>query len=85
MYQGSFEDKNEHANVFVNYLEAAINLIVEDKQSDMIGYNKFYVDNKFNINRVKNKWEGLLKDLLIKYPTPESRAFPKEMFTYRTT
>jgi glycosyltransferase involved in cell wall biosynthesis len=85
MYHGNFEDKNEHANVFVNYLEAAINLIVEKKQGDMLGYNKFYVDNKFNINRVKNKWEALLNDLLSKYPTPESRAFPKEMFTYRTT
>lgn len=84
MYQGDFDNKNNHANVFVGYLEAAINLVNDKKHTQMIEYGKFYADGRFNIARAKMQWENLLKELVNRYPTVESRAIPSDMFTYKT-
>jgi len=50
----------------------------------MIGFNKFYVDSRYNIDRIKNQWDLTLQQLLSQYPTPDTRGKPKEMFVYRT-
>jgi hypothetical protein len=51
---------------------------------DMIDFNKIFVDSRYNINRIKNQWEMMLKQLLSQYPTPESRKRQTETFIYRT-
>jgi len=83
MYQGSM-DKNEHANIFYAHIEAAINFVKNDDHLNMIKFNKTYVDSRFGIDRIKRQWETMLKDLLSRYPTEESRKFPREQFVYRT-
>lgn len=83
MYQGSM-DKNEHANIFYAHLEAAINFIKNDDHVNMVKFNKTYVDSRFGIDRIKRQWETMLRDLLSRYPTEESRRFPREQFVYRT-
>ena len=78
MYQGDFDDKNKHANIFAKYLQAAIEMVGSDS------HIKIHCDGRFNIDRAKMQWNQLLTNLLERYPTPESRAFPKEMFVYKT-
>ena len=85
MYQGNREDQNIHANIFSSHLDAAIQLIKDENYSDIIGFNKFFVDGRYNINRIKTQWEIMLKALLEQYPTIESRKKPKEMFIFKTT
>lgn len=84
MYQGDFDDKNNHANIFARNLEAAIMLVESGKNKDIIAYNKFYVDSRFTIARIKNQWEIFLQSMLKEYPTVESRKIPPEMFRYKT-
>jgi glycosyltransferase involved in cell wall biosynthesis len=83
MYQGNFEDRSKHANIFANHLNAAINFVKEKQHHSMISFNKTYVDSRYNINRIKSQWEMMLKDLISQYPTPESRK-KKEVFVYKT-
>ena len=85
MYQGDFADRNRHANIFAGNLDAAINVVKTKNHRSMISFNKVYVDSRYNINRIKDQWEIMLKNLLQKYPTPESRRKPKEQFIYRTS
>ena len=82
MYQGNIQDKNRHAQIFAGYLQSAINFVRENQHQSMIEFNKVFVDSRFNIEVVKNKWEMMLLDLLKKYPTPESRKKDEPVFTY---
>jgi len=85
MYQGDFEDKNVHANIFINHLNSAINFVRNNDHAPMSKFNKAYVDARFNITRVKNQWELMLRELLREYPTVESRAIKKlPDMVYRT-
>lgn len=84
MYNIDYEDKNKHANMFASYLNSAINMVRDKKHTNLVAFNKAYVDNRYNINRIKQMWDMTLTDLLDKYPTVESRALPKEQFVYRT-
>lgn len=84
MYQGNGHDKNVHANIFYKYLEAAIKLVEENHETDMIRFNKMYVDNRFNISRAVSKWNQLLNSLKVDYPTVESRK-KKDVLIYRTS
>jgi glycosyltransferase involved in cell wall biosynthesis len=84
MYQGDLNDKNEHANIFARHLEAAIHMVETKNSQEVIRFNKFFVDSRYNINRIKAKWEMMLNSLLAKYPDEESRKIPKEMFRYKT-
>lgn len=84
MYQGDYTDKNNHAKIFLNYLNAAIEFIKTEESNNMISFNKTFVDGKYNIQRISGMWEMMLKSLLDKYPTEESRQI-KEMFVYKIT
>jgi glycosyltransferase involved in cell wall biosynthesis len=75
MYQGE-TDNNAHANIFVNMLHGAISLVRDKKHERLIDFNKYYVDQRFNINRVANQWTQMLQALAAQYPTPESRKLP---------
>ena len=84
MYQGTM-DKVEHANIFASHLEAAIQFVRDKNHTDMVRFNKVYVDSRYNLDRIKRQWEGMLNELLKKYPTEESRRFPKPQFVYKTS
>lgn len=84
MYQGTL-DKVEHANIFASHLEAAIQFVRDKNQKEMVQFNKVYVDSRYSLDRIKRQWEVMLTDLLKKYPTEESRRFPKQQFVYRTS
>jgi UDP-glucose:(glucosyl)LPS alpha-1,2-glucosyltransferase len=83
MYHGNMEDKTIHASLFAGNLNAAIQLVREDNEKSMLAFNKVYVDSRFNIEFIKNKWNAVLRDLLQQYPTVESRKFPEPMFVYK--
>lgn len=84
MYHGDIENKNDHANVFINYLNSAINFVRNKEHIPMINFNKTFVDSRYSITRIKSRWETMLKDLIRQYPDEESRAIPKQQFIYRT-
>lgn len=85
MYHGNMEDKSIHASIFAGNLNAAIQLVRDNNEKNMVSFNKVYVDARYNIEFIKNKWNLVLKDLLQQYPTIESRKFPEAMFTYKTS
>lgn len=84
MYQGDTDNVNNHANIFGNYLNSAINMVKNNEHENMIRFNKVFVDSRYHISRIKSQWEVMLNQLLEQYPTIESRQKPKEMFVYRT-
>jgi glycosyltransferase involved in cell wall biosynthesis len=84
MYQFDM-DKNMHGSIFAGNLNAAIELVRQKKQDNMIRFNKTYVDSRYNIDFIKSKWDFMLRDLVKKYPDAESRKFPEAMFTYKTS
>jgi len=83
MYNGS-QNNNVHVNIFTNHLDAAIQMYKNNLHKNMIDFNKIFVDSRYNINRIKNQWEMMLKQLLAQYPTLESRKKQTETFIYRT-
>lgn len=85
MYQLDLENKNNHANIFASYLNASINMVRDEQHTDMIQFNKYFVDRRYNINLIKAQWQKTLQELSMQYPTAESRMIPKEQFIYRTT
>jgi glycosyltransferase involved in cell wall biosynthesis len=84
MYQFN-QDMKEHVNVFYQYLDHAIQVVNTDDMQKYLGFVKAYADTRFNITKVSGQWEYLMKDLLIKYPTTESRKIPGEIFVYKTS
>lgn len=84
MYRGDEVDVNHHATILNQHLEAGIRLVMDNKQKDMINFNKIYIDGRYNIKRIVGQWEVMLKDLLWRYPTVESRYPEKKQFVYRT-
>jgi bacterioferritin (cytochrome b1) len=83
MYQGDFTNIQNHANIFANHLNSAINMVKNKDHTDMVRFNKAYVDARYHIDRIKSQWELMLNNLLEQYPTIESRDKPKEMFVYK--
>jgi glycosyltransferase involved in cell wall biosynthesis len=83
MYQYN-DDKNKHASLFASNLAAAIDFVRKDLEKPTVEFNKVFADSRYNITRIKNQWEVMLKNLLIEYPNVESRGKLKEMFVYRT-
>ena len=85
MYHGNYNDNVAHANIFINYLNSAINLVRRGDHTQMVNFNKVFADSRYNIERIKVQWNNLLLSLLEEYPTVESRGKPKEMFVYKTS
>ena len=81
MYDGS-DNINEHANIFLLQLSAAINAIREgwsDVKARLV-FNKSYVDTRYNPALASMKWKRLINSLAHQYPTLESRHLPKLKF-----
>jgi UDP-glucose:(glucosyl)LPS alpha-1,2-glucosyltransferase len=84
MYQFN-ENVNKHANIFLQYLDHAINVVNTESAQNYLKFVKTYADSRFDIKKISSQWNGMLEDLLQKYPTDESRKIPSKMFVYRTT
>lgn len=84
MYRGDFNDRNHHAQILVQHLDAGIRMVQDPNYKNSLAFNKAYVDGRYNIKRIVSQWEVMLKDLLWRYPTIESRQIPKQEFVYRT-
>jgi glycosyltransferase involved in cell wall biosynthesis len=84
MYHGDINERMNHANIFASHLNSAIEFVKGDHHQPMTRFNKVFVDSRYNLAKIKHSWEVMLRDLLNKYPTPESRAIPKQQFVYRT-
>jgi len=85
MYQADMVDRNHHASILIDRLNGVLNLVRTQDYSQMISLNKAFVDTRFNIDRIKDQWEIMMKDMLHKFPTVESRSKPKQTFVYRTS
>lgn len=85
MYQGDFNDKGAHANALATHLNAALTFVRKNDHLPMLKFNKIFADSRYNIDRIKNQWELMLRDLLRQYPDTASRAKQKNQFVYRTT
>ena len=85
MYGGT-TDIQEHANMHYAYLKKAIEDVRnnDDEHFNSLVFNRRYIQRRYNTDYVYSKWISILEDLNQKYPTVESRAFPKKMFVYRT-
>lgn len=84
MYQIDLESKNKHANVFANFLNAAVLMVKEKQNTDLITFNKYFVDRRYNLDGIQAQWNKMLQNLLEQYPTEESRKFEKYDLIYRT-
>lgn len=83
-YQDNVQD---HANLFYQYLEHSINIVQNEETQNYLKFVKAYADQRFNIDKIAYQWNNMMQEMLVKYPTVESRAIeqPKQMFVYKTT
>lgn len=77
------DNPNNHAMVFLNHLDSTIKFVQSNRHQNIIRFNKLFVDNRYNINRINTMWENNLQQLLRKYNNVESRAIPEEMITFK--
>ena len=83
MYQMD-TDPNTHANIFMQQLDTAIQIVHKEDVQNYLKYVKGYADNRFNIDKITLQWQRLMEGLVTEYPTIESRKQPKQMFRYKT-
>lgn len=83
MYQ-YVENRDEHAKIFYQYLDHAIEMANHPNLDNFLRFAKTYADARFNINKITHDWNSLLDFLRNQYPTEESRKFEEELFVYRT-
>lgn len=86
MYQGDHH-ANTHAAEFYTALEVAIERVQNHYESlaSHLNFVKAFVDGRYNLSLITQKWNTLLSGLHEIYPTPESRALPQtdsRMFVY---
>lgn len=79
MYQGD-RDPHIHANVFYEALDYAIKMTKSNTAAAARAahgrYVKAYADTRFNLHGAGMRWTALLRRLVAKFPTEESRALP---------
>lgn len=84
MYQFD-ENKNQHASKFYQYLEHAVNVVNNENSQNYLRFIKNYADSRFNLEKISSQWRITLEELHEKYPTVDSRAYPKAQFVYKTS
>jgi len=86
MYGGTLNNQ-EHAGIHYTYLKKAIEDVRrnDDEHVRSLQFNREYIQRRYNTDFVYSKWIKILEELNEKYPTVESRAFPKNYFVYKTT
>ena len=84
MYQFT-QDRQVHVHTFYSYLDHAVRMVIEEESKKYFRFVKAYADTRFNTTKISSKWEVMMKELLEKYPTVESRKIPSKQFIYRTS
>lgn len=84
MYQYQ-DDVNIHARIFFQYLNHAIDNVAKPEIQNYLKFIKTYADLRFSIDKVSKKWEMIMNDLLLKYPTIESRKLPSPNIIFYDT
>jgi len=85
MYQ--YQDNIQaHSQLFYSCLDAAITNIQKEEVQNFLKFQKMYADLRFNISKVTTQWKDMMQELLLRYPTVESRKLilPTNKFVYRT-
>src|SRR6266550_8734498 len=74
MYPGD-QDPNIHANMFYIALDTAVQLVRERDPYTVnrLKFNKAFVDTRFNFHSIAASWDEMMRALLLRYPTVESR------------
>lgn len=85
MYAGD-QDPQTHAGRFNAALTMAVQLMRENSEFTQarLKFNKGFVDTRFNVKVVSDGWSLLMKELVERYPTVESRKPPEAMFRVKT-
>lgn len=84
MYNGTL-DRQEHAELHYFKLKAAIEDVRRNDSAhqNRLKFIREYIRNRYNVDAVYGKWIDMLEDLNERYPTVESRLYPKKLFVYR--
>lgn len=91
IYHGDFVDQHKHVDIFAQTLDDTLNQFDRGNKYFYGGGDvyvelvrqRYYFQNRYDINKIKNEWEAMLHQLLEQYPTAESRRFPREQFVYK--
>ncbi len=86
MYPGD-EDNQKHVNVFLNYLNIAIEMHKNagDALKHRLGFNKAFVDTLYSTGYVASRWKTVLEKLLTEFPDEASRKPPGHVLTFKTS
>lgn len=82
MYHADMSDPKMHAGVFAGNLNAAIDIVEKNEEQNIIRFNKGYVDSRYGVSFIKNKWSAIIRRLLEEYPDPVSRKLKNDTFIY---
>ena len=83
-YHGS-EDLNVHAQIFINALENAINVVNKDEVQSYLKFVKSYADTRYNWTKITQQWTELLKNLELQFVDKGSRKIISgPTFQYKT-
>lgn len=83
-YQGS-DNHQEHANIFYQALDNAINVVHQEQVQDYLKFVKAYADSRYNWTKITQQWTDLLGSLQNQYPDVKSRKLiTGPVFTYKT-
>jgi glycosyltransferase involved in cell wall biosynthesis len=98
MYQGDFANQGRHAKIMADQLDRVLcdfdrgnqsyYFDVEDERDRYmrLARQSTYVKDRFDIDKIKVKWENMLRGLLERYPTLESRRLKRDdVLVYRTS
>ena len=91
IYQGDFLNQPKHVDIMSRELDTVLNEFDKgngyfygngDRYIDLVR-QRYYMYNRYNIDKIKKQWEDVMRSLLDEYPTIQSRKFPSSMFTYK--
>jgi UDP-glucose:(glucosyl)LPS alpha-1,2-glucosyltransferase len=79
------DDRQGHVNMFFHALNNSVRNVHNEEYQKYLKFVKVYADTRFNIKSIALRWETMMKELLIGFPTEESRKLPKvnEQFVYK--
>lgn len=86
MYGGTM-NVQDHAHLHYMNLKKAIEDARRNDEDHLkyLQFNRQYIQNRYNTDYVYSKWIKILEELNERYSTIESRKFPKQYFSYKTS
>lgn len=77
------QNKNAHANLFLQVLEATINEVQNDTVRNATKFTKVYADARYNKFRIMNQWRNVLENIRSQYGEPTPVQKEEEMYRVR--